>query len=130
MTADIETVAAAHPDIVSLFSVGPSYEGREMWAVKVSDNVGTDENEPEVLFIGQHHAREHITVEMTLYVLHLLTDNYGADQQITDLVNSREIYIIFTTNPDGSEYDVATGSYRSWRKNRQPNSGRPTSAPT
>ena len=94
-----------------------------MWAVKISDNVGTDEDEPEVLFIGQHHAREHITVEMTLYILHLLADNYGADQQITDLVNSREIYIIFTTNPDGSEYDVATGSYRSWRKNRQPNSG-------
>ena len=60
---------------------------------------------------------------MTLYILHLLADNYGTDQQITDLVNSREIYIIFTTNPDGSEYDVATGSYRSWRKNRQPNAG-------
>ena len=60
---------------------------------------------------------------MTLYILHLLVDNYGTDQQITDLVNSREIYIIFTSNPDGSEYDIATGSYRSWRKNRQPNSG-------
>ena len=123
MSDEILAVASAHPDIVSRFSVGLSYEGREMWAAKISDNVSTDEDEPEVLFIGQHHAREHITVEMTLYILHLLADNYGADQQITDLVNSREIYIIFTTNPDGSEYDVATGSYRSWRKNRQPNSG-------
>ena len=123
MSDEILAVANAHPDIVSRFSVGLSYEGREMWAAKISDNVATDEDEPEVLFIGQHHAREHITVEMTLYILHLLADNYGADQQITDLVNSREIYIIFTTNPDGSEYDVATGSYRSWRKNRQPNSG-------
>ena len=123
MSDEILDVATAHPDIVSRFSVGLSYEGREMWAVKISDNVAIDEDEPEVLFIGQHHAREHITVEMTLYILHLLADNYGTDQQITDLVNSREIYIIFTTNPDGSEYDVATGSYRSWRKNRQPNSG-------
>lgn len=123
MTADIQAVVAAHPGIVSQFSVGQSYEGREMWAAKISDNVATDEDEPEVLFMGQHHAREHITVEMTLYVLHMLADNYGSDQQITDLVNSREIYIIFTTNPDGSEYDIATGSYRSWRKNRQPNSG-------
>ena len=123
MSDDILAVANAHPDIVSRFSVGLSYEGREMWAVKISDNVATDEAEPEVLFIGQHHAREHITVEMTLYILHLLADNYGTDQQITDLVNSREVYIVFTTNPDGSEYDIATGSYRSWRKNRQPNSG-------
>jgi hypothetical protein len=84
-----------------LFQHRRSYEGREMWAAKISDNVATDEDEPEVLFIGQHHAREHITVEMTLYILHLLADNYGSDQQITDLVNSRETYIIFTTNPDG-----------------------------
>jgi carboxypeptidase T len=123
MVAEIQQVTAAHPDIISTFSIGQSYEGREMWATKVSDNVLIDEAEPEVLFIGQHHAREHITVEMTLFILHLLADSYGSDQQITDLVNSREVYIIYSTNPDGSEYDLATGSYRSWRKNRQPNPG-------
>ncbi len=122
VVADIQQVAAAYPDLIYTFSIGQSYEGREMWAVKISDNVTTDEDEPEVLFIGQHHAREHITVEMTLYILHLLVDNYGTDQQIRDLVNTREIYIVFSTNPDGGEYDIATGSYRSWRKNRQPNS--------
>jgi murein tripeptide amidase MpaA len=123
MSDEILQVASAHPDIVSRFSVGLSYEGREMWAVKISDNAGVDEAEPEVLFIGQHHAREHLTVEMALYILHLLADNYGTDPQITSLVDAREITIIFTANPDGSEYDIATGSYRSWRKNRQPNSG-------
>jgi carboxypeptidase T len=123
MSDEILTVANAHTEIVSRFTIGRSYEGRELWAVKISDNVAVDEDEPEVLFIGQHHAREHITVEMTLYILHLLVENYGADPQITDLVNSREIYIVFTANPDGSEYDIATGSYRSWRKNRQPNPG-------
>jgi hypothetical protein len=123
MSNEIQTVANAYPAIVSRFSIGQSYEGRELWAVKISDNVAADEDEPEVLFLGLHHAREHLTVEMTLYVLHLLADNYGTDQQITDLVNSREIYIIFNVNPDGGEYDVATGVYRSWRKNRQPNAG-------
>jgi carboxypeptidase T len=123
MTADIQAVAAAQPEIVNLFSVGKSYEGRELWAVKISDNIATDEDEPEVLFIGQHHAREHITLEMTLYILHLLADNYGTDQQITDLVNSREIYIIFSANPDGSEYDITNDMYNGWRKNRQPNAG-------
>jgi carboxypeptidase T len=123
MVAEIQQEAAARPDIVSMFSIGKSYEGRDIWAAKISDNVAIDEDEPEVLFIGQHHAREHISLEMTLYVLHMLADNYGTDQQITDLVNSREIYIVFSLNPDGSEYDIATGTYRSWRKNRQPNSG-------
>jgi carboxypeptidase T len=38
-------------------------------------------------------------------------------------VNDREIWIVPDLNPDGGEYDIASGSYRSWRKNRQPNSG-------
>ncbi len=123
MAAEIQQVATAHPDLVSAFSIGQSYEGRELWAAKISDNVTVDEEEPEVLFLGLHHAREHLTVEMTLYILNLLAGQYGSDPQITELVNTREVYIIFNVNPDGGEYDIATGSYRSWRKNRQPNQG-------
>jgi hypothetical protein len=126
MTAEIHAVAAAHPAIVSSpFSIGTSYEGRELWAVKISDRPDLDEDEPEVLFLGLHHAREHLTVEMTLYILHLLVDGYDVlhDPEITELVNTREVYIVFNVNPDGGEYDIATGSYRSWRKNRQPNPG-------
>ena len=123
MVADIQLAAANHPDIFSIFSIGTSYEGRQLWAGKISDNVAVDEDEPEVLFTHHQHAREHLTVEMGLYTLHMLTDEYNVDQQITDLVNSREIWMIFDMNPDGGEYDIATGSYRSWRKNRQPNPG-------
>jgi hypothetical protein len=123
MVADIQLAAANHPDIFSIFSIGTSYEGRELWAGKISDNVAVDEDEPEVLFTHHQHAREHLTVEMGLYTLHMLTDEYNVDQQITDLVNSREIWMLFDMNPDGGEYDIATGSYRSWRKNRQPNPG-------
>jgi carboxypeptidase T len=121
--ADIQLTASNHPDIFSLVSIGTSYEGRTIWAGKISDNVSVDEAEPEVLFTHHQHAREHLTVEMALYTLHMLTDEYGVNQQITDLVNAREIWIVFDMNPDGGEYDIATGTYRSWRKNRQPNPG-------
>ncbi|HYF92292.1 MAG TPA: M14 family metallopeptidase [Symbiobacteriaceae bacterium] len=123
MTTEIDSVVGAHSSIARKFSIGRSVEGRELWAVKISDNAAVDENEPEVLYAGLHHAREHLTVEQTLYILHLLADNYGTDSRITHLVNSREVYIVFNVNPDGGEYDVATGRYRSWRKNRQPNTG-------
>ncbi|MFI7638262.1 M14 family zinc carboxypeptidase [Nonomuraea sp. NPDC049400] len=123
MTADINALVAAHPNIVSQTTYGTSYEGRALRLIKISDNVGTDENEPEVLFTAHQHAREHLTVEMALYIMHLLADNYGTDSRITNLVNTREIWIMPDLNPDGGEYDIATGSYRSWRKNRQPNSG-------
>ncbi len=123
MVAELQQAAFDHPAIFSLFSMGLSHEGRTVWAGKISDNVGTDEDEPEVLFTHHQHAREHLTVEMALYTLKMLTDEYGTDPQITNLVDGREIWIVFDMNPDGGEYDIATGTYRSWRKNRQPNAG-------
>ncbi|ROO86199.1 zinc carboxypeptidase [Actinocorallia herbida] len=123
MTAEINALVAAHPSIVQKLSVGTSYEGRDIILLKISDNVATDESEPEVMFTHHQHAREHLTVEMALYTLHQLLDNYGTDSRITTLVDSREIWLLPDLNPDGGEYDIATGAYRSWRKNRQPNTG-------
>ncbi|HYR27812.1 MAG TPA: M14 family zinc carboxypeptidase, partial [Thermoanaerobaculia bacterium] len=123
MVAELQQAALDHPAIFSLFSLGVSYQGRTIWAGKISDNVGTDEDEPEVLFTHHQHAREHLTVEMGLYTLRMLTDEYGTDTQITSLVDDREIWMVFDVNPDGGEYDISTGSYGSWRKNRQPNAG-------
>jgi murein tripeptide amidase MpaA len=123
MVAEINTLVASKPAIARKLSIGNSYEGRDMPLIKISDNVATDENEPEILYNAHQHAREHLTVEMALYLLHQFIDLYGTDTRITNIVNSREIWIVPDMNPDGGEYDIATGSYRSWRKNRQPNAG-------
>ncbi len=120
--AELNQIVADHPGIARLFNIGTTYEGRTIYGVKISDNVATDENEPEILFNANQHAREHLTAEQALYLANILTNEYGSTTQITNLVNSREFWIIPMVNPDGVEYDIATGSYRSWRKNRQPNS--------
>ena len=122
-TAEVAAVAAAHPDIVSRFSIGKSYQGRDIWAVKISDNVGVDEAEPEVMFDGTTHSDEHMGTEMTLHILHWLVDGYGTDPRVTSIVNTREIWIVFTVNPDGAEYDISGGKFHFWRKNRQPTPG-------
>ena len=54
------------PTSCTVFSIGKSYQGRDIWAAKVSDNVATDEDEPEVLIDALHHAREHLTTEQAL----------------------------------------------------------------
>ena len=123
VTAETAAVAAAYPSLVTRQSIGTTYQGRTIWALKVSDNVATDEAEPEVLFTANQHAREHLTVEMALYLLNELTSKYATDARIKNIVDSREIWIIPTVNPDGAEFDVSTGSYAMWRKNRQPNAG-------
>jgi carboxypeptidase T len=123
MTAEINQALADHPTLISKRVIGRSYQGREIWALKISDNVAADEAEPEVLFTHHQHAREHLTVEMGLYLVGLFTDGYATDSRVRALVDSREIWIVPDLNPDGGEYDIAAGSYRSWRKNRQPNAG-------
>ncbi|WP_412543279.1 M14 family zinc carboxypeptidase [Longispora sp. K20-0274] len=123
LTTEVNNLAAAKPAIFKKLSYGTSYEGRDLMLIKISDNVDVDEDEPEILFNAHQHAREHLTVEMAIYLMHLLADNYGTDPRITNLVNSREFWIMPDVNPDGGEYDIATGAYRSWRKNRQPNTG-------
>ncbi|HUQ59066.1 M14 family metallopeptidase [Lentzea sp.] len=123
MTAEINQAVAAYPNLITKQVIGKSYENRDIIALKISDNVGVDENEPEVLFTHHQHAREHLTVEMALYLVNQFTTQYASDARIKGLVDTREIWIIPDVNPDGGEYDIATGSYRSWRKNRQPNAG-------
>jgi hypothetical protein len=121
MVAELDKAVADHPAIVRKFSIGKSYQGRDIWAAKISDNVATDENEPEVLFDALHHAREHLTVEQALAVLRWLSDGYTTNSTIKRLVDIREIYIVFMVNPDGGESDLTGSPYRGWRKNRQPN---------
>ncbi len=123
MVAEIQQAAIDHPDIVSVFSIGESYQGRDIWMAKVSDNVTEDEAEPEILVDALHHAREHMTTEQALALLRWLTDDYGTSSTITNLVNGRETFIIFALNPDGMRFDLTGDPFRAWRKNRQPNAG-------
>ena len=132
MTTDLQTVAAQYGsgtanNITRLRSIGNSYEGRPIWALKISDHPNKDETEPEVLVECNMHAREHLTAEQCLYLVHLLTDNYGKSTalgiRVTNIVNTHEIFIIPMVNPDGAMYDISTGAFTGWRKNRQPNPG-------
>ena len=76
--AAIDQTAAAYPDIVRVSTVGHSLEGRNILAVKISDEPDTDDPaEPAVLFMSLHHAREHLTVEMALEIIRLFTEGYG-----------------------------------------------------
>jgi len=122
MVTTLRSAASGHADITALSSIGESYEGRDIPVIKISDNAATDEDEPEVLFTCNMHAREHLTAEMCLHIVDRFTSGYGTDQAVTGFVDSREIYVVPMVNPDGITYDISGGQYQGWRKNRQPNS--------
>ena len=117
----LDSLHAEHPEITSeKDSIGASVEGRAIWAMKISDNPEVDEDEPEVLYDGLHHAREPITIEVLLYFMSYLVDNYGSLPGVTELVNERELWFIPIVNPDGYLYNEEQdpGGGGMWRKNR------------
>jgi hypothetical protein len=112
-------IALENSGVAQAYIIGTTHEGRDIWAVRVSDNPSEDENEPGALFLGCHHAREWISVEVPLYIAQYLADNYYSDAEVKHLVDNCEIWIVPVVNPDGYEYSRTTD--RLWRKNRSDN---------
>ncbi len=120
----INGVHSDHPSITTIpYSVGTSIEGRDLWVMKLSDNPDVDEDEPEVFYNGLHHAREPVSAELLLYTIDYLTDNYGSDPEVTDILDGRELYFLPVVNPDGYVYNETTSPDGGgmWRKNRRDN---------
>ncbi|MCK5030436.1 MAG: zinc carboxypeptidase, partial [Thermoplasmatales archaeon] len=116
MEGVLQNIANNYPDITSLYSIGTSYEGRDIWCLEISDNPGVDEGEPGVFYMGLHHAREWPTLEICLNIAENLTSNYGSDPDITDVIDNRRLWLVPCVNPDGYHYDHDLGN--DWRKNR------------
>jgi len=134
--AELQQIAAANPEICKLIDIGDSrgkqyfnagygnysnYQ-HDIWALKVSDNVELDEDEPAVYYLGAHHAREPLSTEVVFYVLNHIIDNYGTDPMITESVNSKEIWFVPIVNPDGHKI-VLNQINTDWRKNIRDNDG-------
>lgn len=118
-TGILRNYASNNPSICKLDSIGPSYEDRWVYVLKISDNPGVEEeSEPGILFDGLHHSREWATVEVILFYADTLIQGYGTDPTITSLVDNNEVWLIPIVNPDGYVYDYPAGNY--WRKNRKP----------
>lgn len=128
MTEYLQFLEQTRPDIVKLWSLGKTSEGRDIWCLKLSDHPGLEDDggtdlEENVLLIGAHHGNEWISYEAPLFVLSFLVSNYGTEglngSISTYLVDNREVFFIPMANPDGVQY--AHEVDRSWRKNREPN---------
>jgi carboxypeptidase T len=104
-------------------SIGTSVEGRNIWAIKISDNPELDEDEPELLFTGLHHAREPQSLMTLIYLMDYIAAEYPHNSQIKHLVDYREIWIVPVLNPDGYVYNqnIAPNGGGMHRKNRKSN---------
>ena len=126
MLQALRSMATNNPDIVRIQEFGRSAEGHPLLNIKITTNAQErTDNKPGIIFMGGHHAREHVSVEFPIMLAQWIVAQYRqGSEDVQRMLQSREINIIPLVNPDGSEYDIADGRYKSWRKNRRPLGGR------
>ncbi|MFH2000370.1 MAG: M14 family zinc carboxypeptidase, partial [Planctomycetota bacterium] len=127
MLAVLNATVSSYPDLVKLidvgsyYDVGPTHGGRNIYALKISDHVAQDEDEPNILLTMDRHAREVTTLEFGLWTIEKLTTQYSFDPDVKKWVDNNQIYIICCMNPDGKQYCHDVDEW--WRKNRMPYAG-------
>lgn len=127
---DIKTIndllvqySALYPNLAQVIDIAKSYgpgstiNGRPIMAIKISANVTIHEDEPNILIVSCHHAREITTPEMALSIIDKLLTAYGRDGWITQIVNKYQIFVVPVVNPDGYDYVFTKDNW--WRKNRR-----------
>src|SRR3990172_8461646 len=98
---EIKKIKLAYPQLVYIEKIGSSTTlNQPIWAVRVSDNATQREDEPKILFMGVHHAREPIGANICLELIKRLCQNYGKDDKITNWLNAIEIWFVPVVNPD------------------------------
>ncbi len=100
--------AAAAPGLVRVESIGKSHEGRDIWVATVTNfSTGDAEDKPAFWADGNIHAAELTASTTVLYYLHQLVVKFGDDRDITQLLDTRVLYLCPRLNPDGAELALA-----------------------
>ena len=127
MEAALFKLQSENSELVKIQSIGKSFEGRDLWAAHINSSVASlasgTSGKPGVVFMGAHHAREHLSLEVPLMLAQYLLQN-KTEPKIARLLNERDIWIMPLINPDGAEFDISKSKYQLWRKNRSDNHDR------
>src|SRR5918998_2002562 len=114
---DLRSLAEQHPEIAELREIGRSVEGRPLWALRMGERRGSSR---KVAFLGCHHAREWISVEVPFRLAEHLLQESSSDP-VQRWLQQGEVWVAPMVNPDGHEHTRTDN--RLWRKNRRRNPG-------
>ena len=127
INAQLDSMRKKFPNLISakrkIDSSTTTSEGRFLYYTKISKNPDINENEPKVLYMALHHAREPVGMQQLIYYMYYLLENYSTNAEIKYLLDHSELYFVPCVNPDGYVYNQTTNPSGGgmWRKNRRNN---------
>ncbi|MBK8980640.1 MAG: hypothetical protein IPM29_32455 [Planctomycetes bacterium] len=125
--AEMDALVASYPtlarkvDLTTFPGAARTHGNRSIFALKVSDNVTADEDEPAILIAAQHHARELNSPYMVIGAMRRVLQGYATDPTLRAVVDDKELWFVPCVNPDGVQYVFDVDQW--WRKNRRNNGG-------
>jgi len=117
--AFLEACVEKYPDLISIESIGTTWEGRPIMLATISRHVAYAKLKPALLYTGTAHAREWIGHELAIEFIDHILSNYNNNPEILETLSQNTLYIVPCLNPDGFEYSRKHFSF--WRKNRRDN---------
>ncbi|KAL0174483.1 hypothetical protein M9458_030451, partial [Cirrhinus mrigala] len=104
LTDLLKSLAQKYPNIANLTSIGRSVENRELWVMRITKDPTADvPGKPKFKYVGNMHGDETVSRQVLIYLVEYLLEKYGEDPRVTELVDSTDIYIMPSMNPDGFE---------------------------
>lgn len=104
ITQFCKDLAKAYPELVQVESIGKSFEGRDIWALKITDyKTGKPSEKPGFYIDGGIHANELQGVEIPMYTAWYLAENFYTVKFINQLLKDKIFYILPTISPDSRE---------------------------
>lgn len=109
LSAWLRKIVAGAPALATLTTIGSSRRGRSIWCVTLTnDATGPAEAKSAFHIDANNHGEEVITSAVALYTIDRLVQGHGHDPEITELLDTRTVYVIPRLNPDGAELCLTT----------------------
>ena len=105
----LNQISTKFPNYTKLFKIGSSHQGKDLYVLKISSNPSMlIPNNPQFLYIANMHGNEVVGREVLIAFAEDLLTQYssGTDPSVSDLINSTQIYLLPSMNPDGRESSV------------------------
>ncbi|XP_025200120.1 carboxypeptidase D isoform X1 [Melanaphis sacchari] len=92
-----------NPTIARVHEIGVSSLGQSILAIEITSNIGQSRRilKPMFKYIANMHGDETVGLQLLLYLAQYLTSLYGSDNRISRIVDSTDIFLMPTLNPDG-----------------------------
>lgn len=117
----VNEVAKEYPNLVTVSTIGKSYEGRDILLATLTNKAtGPDTEKPAYWIDANTHAGEVTGSAVALYSIGYYAEQYGKNDRVTRLLDDYVVYVLPRISVDGSEHYLTSPHYLRSSKRRYP----------